>query len=203
MTFESTAMFSLIFFLLALTPGAGLAVILSRTWGSGIAAGAAVTAGLVLGDFVFLGLAIVGLSAVASALGPLFQMVKYVAAAYLIWLGYRMITQATQPLKLQDAAARPWWQELALGFFVTLGNPKPLLFYGALLPSVVDISHVNKWDYLVLCGVVVLISIGVYGSYILAAERARRLITSTSTVKRLHQASGGMFVVSGVWVAAR
>jgi threonine/homoserine/homoserine lactone efflux protein len=203
MTLESTAMFALIFLLLAVTPGAGLAVILSRALSAGVPAGALVTAGMVLGDFVFLALAIVGLSALATAMGPLFQVVKYLAAAYLLWLGYKAFVSAGQPVTLQASAARPWWQEIGLGFFVTLGNPKPLLFYGALLPSVVDISRVHLLDYTLLCAVVVVISVAVYGGYLFAAERARRLIGSSRATRRLNQATGCMFVATGVWVAGR
>ena len=54
----------------ALAPGAGLAAILSRTLGSGLNAGLAVTTGLVVGDFIFLGVAMAGLSAIAAAIGP-------------------------------------------------------------------------------------------------------------------------------------
>ena len=89
MSLETTAVFAFAFFLLALAPGAGLAAILSRTLGSGLNSGLAVTTGLVVGDFIFLGVAMAGLSAIAAAIGPLFQVVKYAGAAYLMWLGYR------------------------------------------------------------------------------------------------------------------
>jgi threonine/homoserine/homoserine lactone efflux protein len=211
MPIESTLAFAVTFFLLAVTPGAGLAMILSRTLGAGMAAGFAVTTGLILGDFAFLAMAIVGLTAMASAMGPLFQVVKYIAAAYLLWLGYRALAQAAHssaPITLTTstptpASARPLWRDVAVGLLVTLGNPKPLLFYGALLPSLMDVRQIGSADLVLLGAVVVVISYPVYGVYMALVERARRLLISQRAVKRLHQATGTMFIISGALVATR
>ena len=203
MTIESTTAFATLFLLLALAPGAGLAMILSRTLGSGMRAGFAVTTGLVLGDFLFLGLAATGLTALATAMGPLFQAVKYAGAAYLIWLGYRAFKDAAQPIAVEAQVTRGFWREIGTGFVVTLGNPKPLLFYGAVLPSFLDIGSIAARDYVVLGAIVVGISYLVYGGYMLLIERARRLMLSTRAVKRLNQATGTMFIGSGVLVATR
>jgi threonine/homoserine/homoserine lactone efflux protein len=203
MTPESVFAFAGTFFVLAVTPGAGLAMILSRALGSGMAAGFAVTAGLMLGDFAFLGMAIAGLSAMAQAMGPWFQAVKYAAALYLVWLGYCAFTQAAEAVTLESAPPRPWWKDVGMGLFVTLGNPKPLLFYGALLPSLLDVTAIGVQDYATLCSIVIAISCLVYGAYMVLVERARRMMTSTRAIRRLHQASGTIFIGSGVLVATR
>ena len=72
-------------------PGPGLAIVVSRAFGSGRKVGFAVITGLVLGDILFLGIAFNGLLAIAAAMGPAFQIVKYAGAAYLIWRAYRLI----------------------------------------------------------------------------------------------------------------
>ncbi len=105
MTFESAIAFAIGMFFLALSPGPGLATIISRALASGPVAGLAVTAGLVLADFAFMAVAMVGLTAIATALGPLFQIVKYAGAAYLLWLGYRAFRSSAQPLD-RDAQKR-------------------------------------------------------------------------------------------------
>ena len=83
MTVESAIAFAIGMFFLALSPGPGLATIISRALASGPVAGLAVTGGLVLADFFFMGIAMAGLTVIASAMGPLFQVVKYAGAAYL------------------------------------------------------------------------------------------------------------------------
>jgi threonine/homoserine/homoserine lactone efflux protein len=200
---ETIAVFAGSFLLLAATPGAGLAMILSRTLGAGRASGFAVVTGLVLGDFVFMGLAMLGLSAAASALGPWFAVIKYAAAAYLVWLGWRYLTAPAPTITLSSHTPRGLWRDVASGLLVTMGNPKPLLFYGALLPSFLDMTRVGLADYATLAGIVVCISYPVCGAYIVAAHRARQVLLNSRAAKRLNQASGAMFIGSGLWVAAR
>lgn len=200
---DSALAFAGMFLLLALAPGAGLAMILSRALGSGMAAGFAVTTGLILGDFVFLGLAATGLVAMATVLGPLFELIKYAGAAYLFWLGYRALTDATQAIKVTAQAGRGLWSDLGLGLLVTMGNPKPLLFYSALLPNFLDIGSVAGHDYALLGTIVVVISYAVYGGYMLLVARAKQLLQSAKGMKRINQATGIVFIGSGIAVATR
>ena len=203
MSMASTAAFAFAFFLLALAPGAGLAMVLSRALGSGMRAGFAVTAGLVLGDFVFLAIAMVGMSALVATMGPFFQVLKYLGAAYLVYLGWQTFRAAAGPLAVEAKRAPKIWREIAMGFFVTFGNPKPILFYGALLPALLDTSQIGLRDFLVLGSIVVLISALVYGAYMVLLARAQRLMNSSIAIKRLNQTTGVMFVGSGLLVAAR
>ncbi|MFY8039830.1 MAG: LysE family translocator [Bosea sp. (in: a-proteobacteria)] len=192
------------FAILAVSPGPGLVAILSRTLGGGYAAGLAVTAGLVIGDAVFLAIAMVGLSAIASAVGPLFQIIKYAGAAYLVWLGAQAFRSASAPVSIEAAPARGGLvKDLGLGLVVTLGNPKPIIFYGALLPTFLDLSRIGVLDFVVLMSVVVVVSFVVYSAYMVIAHRAGRLLMSGNTAKRLNQTTGVMLVGSGLVVASR
>ena len=150
MTLATAMAFAIAMFFLAIVPGPGVAAVVSRTLGSGMNAGLAVITGLAVGDTVFLVLAIVGLSAIASAVGPLFQAVKYVGAAYLIWLGYKALTAEAAPIDIASAKTMSTWREASIGLLVTLGNPKPMLFYGALMPTFVDITKVGVGEVGVL-----------------------------------------------------
>lgn len=203
MTIESAFAFAVGMFLLALVPGPGLATIISRTIGSGLKAGFAVTAGLCIGDFIFLGLAMIGLSTIANAFGPAFQVVKYIGAAYLIWIGFQMFRAARKPIEVKPVSVSHPLKETALGLFVTLGNPKPILFYSALLPTFVDMTKVGFADYLILSATVVIVSCVVYGGYMLLADRSRRFLASTTAAKRLNQITGITLVGAGVAVATR
>lgn len=192
------------FVILAVSPGPGLVAILSRTLGDGYAAGLAVTAGLVIGDAVFLAIAMVGLSAIASAMGPLFQIIKFAGAAYLVWLGVQAFRSASAPVSIEAAPSRGGLvKDLGLGLIVTLGNPKPIIFYGALLPTFLDLSRIGVLDFAVLMSVVVVVSFVVYSAYMVIAHRAGRLLMSGNTAKRLNQTTGVMLVGSGLVVASR
>ena len=98
MTIESAIAFAIGIFFLALSPGPGLAAIVSRALASGPVAGLAVTGGLVLGDFLFMAVAMIGMTAIAAALGPFFLVLKYAGAGYLVWLGVSVLRGAAKPL---------------------------------------------------------------------------------------------------------
>lgn len=203
MTFASAAAFAIGMFFLALSPGPGLATILSRALASGPLAGLAVTAGLVLADFVFMGVAMIGLTAIATQLGPLFQIVKYCGAAYLLWLAWRMFRGSGTAITVAPRSGRGALKDVGLGMLVTFGNPKAILFYGALLPTFLDMTKIHLGDFIVLAGIVVVISYIVYGSYILVAERGRRLLSNGRAARWFNRLTGGVLVGAAVAVATR
>ncbi len=203
MTLEYAVAFAIAMFLWAILPGPGLAAVVSRALGSGPKAGIAVIAGLIVADVIFMGIAIVGLLAIATAMGPLFQFVKYAGAAYLVWRGYRAFVGAERPMTVEARASGVLWRDIGLGLLVTLGNPKAILFYGALLPAFLDMTKIGFADFLVLTGIVVGISSLVYGGYMILADRTRRLMASTKAAKRLKQATGTILIGAGIVVATR
>jgi threonine/homoserine/homoserine lactone efflux protein len=203
MTLEYAVAFSVAMLIWATLPGPGLAVVVSRALGSGPKAGLAVVTGLVTADFVFLGIAFVGLLAIATAMGPMFQVVKYAGAAYLIWRGYRAFVGADTSNAVEAGAGGAVWRDMGLGLLATLGNPKAILFFGAILPTFVDMTTVGLADFLVLAGIVAGVSYLVYGCCIVLADRTRHLMASTKAAKRLRQATGTILVGSGILVATR
>lgn len=203
MTVQATAAFAVAFLILAATPGPGLAAILSRTLSAGNAAGLATTAGLVAGDALLLGAAMIGLSAISTMLGPVFEIFKFAGAAYLIWLGVQLLRTAQTPLHIVPGQRRSLIGDFSLGLLVTLGNPKPILFYSALLPTFLDLASATSVDYALLMAVVTVVSVLVYGSYIVMVERARLMLASTHLVRRLNQVSGVLLIGSGIVVASR
>lgn len=203
MTLEATAAFAVAFLLLAVTPGPGLATILSRALSGGMAAGLATTAGLVAGDAALLAAAMVGLSTIATTLGPMFEVVKYAGAAYLIWLGIQSIREARTPIHLVAGRRGSLTGSAGIGLLVTLGNPKPILFYSALLPAFLDLTAATTRDFAVMMSVVAVVSFLVYGTYIVLVERARQMLATSRLTQRLNEASGVMLIGSGVVVASR
>ena len=152
MTWEIAVVFALGMFVWATLPGPGLAVVVSRTLGAGPKAGFAVVTGMVIADFIFLGIAFIGLLAIATTMGPMFQIVKYAGAAYLVWRGYRAFVGAEHPMAVEAGANGAVWRDIGLGLLATLGNPKAILFFGAILPTFAGMTRVGFGDFLVLAG---------------------------------------------------
>lgn len=187
----------------AALPGPGLAIVVSRALGSGRKAGFAVITGLVLADVLFLGIAFVGLLAIAAAMGPMFQIVKYAGAAYLIWRGYRLIVAPENAVAIKADRHGGLWQDVGLGLLATLSNPKAILFFGSLMPTLIDMTVIAAVDFLVLAAIVAGVSFILYGSCVILADRARHLLTSKRAAKCLSKVTGSIFIGSGVVVATR
>ncbi len=203
MTLEFAVAIAIAMFLWAALPGPGMAVVISRAFGAGPKAGFAVITGLVVADLIFMGIAILGLMAIAATLGPMFQVVKYAGAAYLVWRGYRAFVGAEKPMAVEVRASGTLWRDIGLGLLVTLGNPKAILFFGAILPTFLDMTKVGFIDFLVLAGIVAGICYLVYGGFIVLADRTRRLLASKKAAKRLKQTTGAILIGSGIVVATR
>ena len=206
---ESFLAFVLAMSILSLTPGPGFLVVVARFLTGGIAAGLATITGLVIGDLLFLALAILGLSALAMALGEFFLVVKLLGAAYLVWLGIGLWRSKASLPEVAAARARAererrlQGRSLVLGFLVTLANPKTILFYSALVPTFIDVARLNAADVGLLGAVVAAVSYLVLGGYGLLALRAGRALKSTRALVWLNRITGGLLVGAGVAVATR
>jgi leucine efflux protein len=117
-------------------PGPGTFALLTSTGQGGFRAGAAATAGLIVGDQVLLWLAVAGVAALLAAHPALFKAVQYLGAAYLAWIGLRLL------LSRGDGSASPIRIEprryLRQAFVITLLNPKAIVFYMAFFPLFID-----------------------------------------------------------------
>jgi len=123
-------------------PGPGTFALLTSTGYGGMRAGAAATAGLILGDQVLLWLAVAGVAAVLAANPMLFQGVQWLGATYLCWIGLRLIF--AQPGQASPLRIEPR-HYMRQAFLITLLNPKAIVFYMAFFPLFVDPAQHRGW----------------------------------------------------------
>jgi len=188
----------------AASPGPAIAVLVGRVIGRGPEGAGAFAAGLIIGDLVWLAVAVLGLAVVAQTFHEVFLVIKYAGAAYLIYLAYRMWTA---PVAASDVAAATRGDRLPrlflAGLALTLGNPKVVAFYLALLPNLIDLASVGVLGYAELAAICVAILIVVYGGYVVAAARARALFRSPRAMRLLNRAGGTMIAGAAVAVATK
>lgn len=186
------------------SPGPGVVALVARVIGRGLPGTGAFVAGFVIGDLVWLAVAILGLAMVAQTFHAVFLAIKYLGAAYLAYLAYRMWTSPAHAVEISTDTRRESGGRLFFGgLTLTLGNPKVVGFYVALLPSLIDITRVNLLGYLELAGICVVVLTGVLGAYAVAAARARRLFTSPRAMRLLNRTGGTMLAGAAVAVAAK
>ena len=118
-----------------LIPGPGNLALISSTGKGGMAAGIAATFGLILGDQVLMWAAVAGVAALLAATPTAFAAVQWLGAGYLAWLGLRMLTAKPGAGPILNIRPRQYLQQ---AFFITLLNPKAIVFYMAFFPLFVD-----------------------------------------------------------------
>jgi threonine/homoserine/homoserine lactone efflux protein len=196
--------FATALFIAAASPGPGIAAIVARVLGRGTEGAVAFSAGVAIGDVVWLTFAIVGLAALAQTFSAVFVVVKYAGAAYLLYLAYKLWTAPVQPadVRANEANEHPLKLFVA-GLAVTMGNPKVMVFYLALLPSLVDLARVTALGYAELVLVVLAVLGTVFSAYIVLAVRARRLFTSARSIRLINRTTGGVMAGAAIAIASR
>jgi threonine/homoserine/homoserine lactone efflux protein len=188
----------------AASPGPGVTALVARVIGRGLAGAGAFAAGLIVGDLVWLAVAILGLAVVAQTFHEAFAVIKYAGAAYLVYLAWRMWVAPVAARDIEADAHRDGRLRLFLaGLALTLGNPKVVAFYLALLPNLIDLPGVGLFGYVELAGIAVVILTTVFGAYAVAAARARALFRSPRAMRLLNRAGGTMLAGAAVAVATR
>ena len=191
-------------FVAAASPGPGIAAIVARVLGGGMRGAIAFTAGVALGDVVWLTFAVLGLAVVAQTFHGVFLAIKYAGAAYLLYLAWKLWTA---PVAAHDVA--PDTSEVKrirlffAGLAVTLGNPKVMVFYLALLPNIIDLQTVTILGWLELSLVVLGVLAVVFGAYIALAARTRRLFTSPRAMRMVNRGTGVIMASAAVAIAAK
>lgn len=119
-------------------PGPGTFALLTATGKGGVRAGAAATLGLIVGDQVLLWLAVAGVAAMLAAYPTVFRAVQWAGAAYLAWIGFRLLfaKEGAAPVVRMDAG-----RYARQAFLITLLNPKAIVFYMAFFPLFIDPDH--------------------------------------------------------------
>lgn len=187
---------------LAALPSISVLLVATRAASLGLRHGLAVAAGVVLGDLIFVALAVFGLVVLAEAMGGWFVWFQYVAGGYLIWLGISLWRRAPTAPAEPGAGRASLGASGAAGFLLTLSDQKAVLFYFAFFPVFVDVGALSWADVAVIAGITIIAVGGVKALYAYAAARGSR-VASSRWGMRFNRGAAVMLVVAGVAVLAR
>ncbi len=204
MDLSSLTIFAGALLVAAASPGPGVAAIVARVLGRGMQGAFAFTAGMAIGDVIWLSCAVLGLAAIAQTFGGVFLVIKYVGAAYLLYLAWKLWTGPANALEVtvDRSDAKPLRLFLG-GLTVTMGNPKVMIFYLALLPTIIEMARVSWLGWLELSVVTLAVLAVVFSCYVLLAVRTRKLIASTRAMRRLNRFTGAVMASAAAAVASR
>ena len=189
---------------LTLTPGPDTLYILGRSIAQGRKAGLASLLGIACGAMVHTFAAAFGLSAVLAASASAFLIVKFAGAAYLIYLGLRMLfSRSSQTAIPESFSSKGFHAVFRQGFLTNLLNPKVALFYLAFVPQFITAGSPSKFAAFVVLGFS-FIAVGTVWCLTLvrfAALIGDRLSTNPTVSERMNRAAGALFVGLGVRLA--
>ncbi|MGU3359751.1 LysE family translocator [Methylobacterium sp. M6A4_1b] len=203
MPLSSLALFALIYAGAVASPGPGIAALVARVMTAGTRGIVGFVLGMIVGDLVWFGIAACGFALLAQAFASVFVALKVGGVLYLGYLAWKTWNAPVDALVPVASARRDALRAFLGGLAMTLGNPKVILFFLALLPSVVDLSHLSPLGLGLMAATLVLVLATVLGLYVLAADRARRAFTSRRARRRLNQGSATVMAGAATAIALR
>lgn len=204
MPLSGLLVFAAAYVMAAAFPGPGVATVVARVLARGTRGVPGFIAGFVVGDLIWFGTAATGLAVLVQTFAALFLAIKYAGAAYLLFMAWKLWTAPASAVpEGRDAPTEGGGRLFVAGLALTLSNPKVIVFFLALLPSVVRLDTLSLAGFAEVAGLIVVILSTVLALYAAAAARARRLFTSPRAVRTLNRGTGVVMAGAAVAVATR
>lgn len=183
--------------------GPSIAALVARVIARGHRAVLPFLAAMWLGEAVWLGFAVWGLSSLAASFQTAFMVLKWAGVGYLLLLAWKMWRAPTSACGADLPDRGSATRMFAAGLAVTLGNPKIMMFYLALLPAIVDLGGLTVSDWLELTLAMLSVLITVDLLWVFLAARARMFLKSPRAVRIANRLSAGMMAGAAAAIAAR
>ena len=175
-------------------PGPGNLALITSTGKGGVAGGLAATFGIIAGDQVLMWLAVAGVAALLTAYPGAFRAVQWFGAAYLAWLGLRMLLAKAGDAPVLNIEPRHYFKQAAL---ITLLNPKAIVFYMAFFPLFVDPDrHQGMLTFGVMAATIAVLTF-VYGLVaVLLTHRLTERMRSNPVIGQVLQKLAGVCLLA-------
>ncbi len=199
--------FFIAIFIFAITPGPGTFALLARALVSGVWACLPMSVGIAVSDIIYLILSTFGLATIAENYGGLFTVIRFVGAAYLIYLGWKMWTTKVDTNfsvnQKNSQSAKDWLGGFTQGFLISASNPKVILFYIAFLPTFIDLTVMNGEDVFLLSALTFVALLAGLMLVAVTASSVRKHLKSVSAMKKLNRTAGSIMIGAGLFLASK
>ena len=202
MTVAALMGFALALMVAAGSPGPSIAALVARVLTSGLRDVLPFLVAMWIGEAIWLTVTVAGLAVVAQAFAVLFVVIKFVGVAYLLWLAWKMWTARADITSGELPAGQKPWRMFLAGMAITLGNPKIMVFYLAVVPTILDLGHLDLSALTELTLTMLIVLIGIDLGWALTAARARRLLRNRRAVRVANRTSAVVMVGAAVAIAA-
>ncbi|MGA2495944.1 MAG: LysE family translocator [Roseiarcus sp.] len=205
MSISSLLLFAAVYFAAVATPGPGVAALVARVLGHGLAGVAPFILGYVVGDLIWLAIAATGLAAIAHLFAGAFIALRIAGAAYLLYIAWGMMRSSFAAASASAAPpqATRGWRAFSGSLSLTLGNPKVIIFFLSIMPLVVDLNALTPTIFVTIATIAVTVLSATLAAYALAADRARAMLRSSKAMRYVQRAAAGVIAGVAVAIAAR
>lgn len=187
-----------------LTPGPGVFAAIAKGMAQGARPVLPLAVGMALGDTVYMFFSAYGLSVIATNFGLLFSLIRYVGAAYLLYLAWKLWTTKPQTEQPQTAPRkRDSLSGFISGFLISISNPKVILFYISLLPSFFPVTTLGDVDIVIICTIVFVVVTTWIMAYGVIAGYAQKQLRNPTSRLRFNRASATLMGAAGAWLLAK
>jgi threonine/homoserine/homoserine lactone efflux protein len=187
MTLAGFLVFAAAYAMAVISPGPGVMAVVGHVLGRGVKGVTGLILGIAAGDIAWLTAAALGLAMLAQGFALVFLAVKWAGALYLVWLAVQMWRTGGSFAVEPQAGARGEAAGFLAGLSLTLGNPKTISFYLALLPVMVDLPHLTVVGFLEIVALILVVVPAIMAGYALVAWRARGLFASATAMRRVNR----------------
>ena len=202
MTLATWITFFLACWAISLSPGPGAIAAMSAGLNLGFRRGYFLVFGLILGIWTQVVIVVAGLGAVIAASSEAFTVLKFLGAAYLVWIGISQWRASDKPLVAAgDAPVLTRKQLVMRGWGINAVNPKGTVFMLAVVPNFIDLAHPLLQQYVVIALSLSFTDLIVMAGYTALASRVLRALNQPHHVRVMNRAFGGLFVVAGTLLA--
>lgn len=203
MTLAALLAYSGALFIAAAIPGPGITAIVARALGSGFRETFFMGLGLILGDMIYLTAVILGLAFIAQTFTTAFVAIKIAGALYLGYIAWKLWRTGLVPQEIKAGSSSSMAMSFLSGLLVTLGNPKTMLFYVALVPTLIDLAAIGPNEYGLLLAATFIVLLVVLIPYMALASRARLLLKRPAALRALNRIAAGVLASTAAYIATR
>jgi|TARA_B100001093_G_scaffold466234_1_gene484496 threonine/homoserine/homoserine lactone efflux protein len=199
MDFHTLLSIALAAFIFGITPGPGTLAVLSVSTSQGFRPGVILGAGEAMGDVMYLIIAILSLGYLSDVLDPAMKLVRWIGAAYIIYLGISQIRLNGLNLKnkhLENSSIKT----LLVGFLIGGTNPKVIVFYLSFIPLFIDLTALNLVTGIQL---IITIYLSVFSACFvvcLSGNQLKNMVENPIYAKKLNLITGSMMVLVGIFL---
>jgi len=199
MTWANIWFFIIPYLIASALPGPAQGSMIAHVIARGRSSALSFVVGMVTGNAVWLIATILGLATLALRFASVFVVVKWLGVIYLLFVAWKLWNAEAPAGEAKEAQSKGF----LAGILLTLGNPKAVVFFGAVLPQAFDLRALSMSETLLIVAIGIVIDLSMQLFYLAAALRARRLITEPRQMRLVNRVAATLISGCALLIAKR